>query len=96
MTYERMHSMPALASKQATKAQLLKGGARDLPARQPTRSTRQSIGVTSCCQREDQRLFRGLAVFAGGARLDAIESVDAGPLDFGRVTGRAEPPHPPR
>jgi predicted ATPase/class 3 adenylate cyclase len=53
---------------------LLKGGARDLPARQQT--LRDTIGWSYELLDEDAaHLFRLLGVFSGGATLDAIEGV---------------------
>jgi len=56
---------------------LLSGGARDRPERQQT--LRGAIDWSYDLLSEDERaLFRRLSVFAGGARLDAIESVCPG------------------
>jgi tetratricopeptide (TPR) repeat protein len=56
--------------------QLLTGGARDAPARQQTlRSTIQ--WSYQFLDADEQRLFRRLAVFAGGCTLEAIEAVCA-------------------
>jgi predicted ATPase/class 3 adenylate cyclase len=53
---------------------LLTGGARDLPARQQT--LRDTIGWSyELLDPDAARLFRMMACFSGGARLDAIEEV---------------------
>ena len=55
----------------------LPAGARDLPDRQ--RTLRATIDWSyRLLPAEEQALFRGLAAFAGGARLEAIETVFAG------------------
>ena len=62
---------------------LLTGGGRDLPVRQ--RTLRATIDWSyELLNPVEQRLFRGLSVFAGGCGLDAAESVcsaDAGVLE---------------
>jgi predicted ATPase/class 3 adenylate cyclase len=62
---------------------LLTGGGRDVPARQ--RTLRAAIDWSyELLDPVEQRLFRGLSVFAGGCDLDAAESVcsaDAGVLE---------------
>lgn len=53
---------------------MLTGGARDLPARQQT--LRDAIGWSyDLLAPDEQRLFRLLAVFVGGCRLQAIETI---------------------
>jgi predicted ATPase/DNA-binding SARP family transcriptional activator len=53
---------------------LLKGGAPDLPARQ--RTLRHTIAWShDLLSKDEQRLFRGLTVFAGGCTMEAVEAV---------------------
>jgi predicted ATPase/class 3 adenylate cyclase len=59
---------------------LLTGGARDAPSRQ--RTLRATIDWSYDLLTDDERrLFRTLAVFAGGCDLEAVETVCAGDLD---------------
>lgn len=54
--------------------QLLVGGSRDLPVRQQT--LRAAIAWSyNLLDPEEQRLFRWLAIFAGGCELEAVEAV---------------------
>jgi len=60
----------------ATPLRLLTGGARDAPARQQT--LRNTIAWSyDLLPAEERRVFQGLAVFAGGATLEAAEAVCA-------------------
>ena len=59
----------------------LVGGARDLPARQKT--LRGTIDWShDLLTGAEQRLFRRLAVFAGGSTLDAIEAVSNSEIEL--------------
>ncbi len=65
---------------------LLTGGYRDLPARQ--RTLHGAIAWSyELLSAGEQALFRRLAVFAGGATLEAIESVAADSVDQDVMTG---------
>jgi predicted ATPase/transcriptional regulator with XRE-family HTH domain len=70
----RLFLPPALLERLSSPLGILTGGARDLPARQQTlRGTLDwSYGLLS---NGEQRLFRRLAVFAGGCTLQAAEVV---------------------
>ncbi len=64
----------------ATPLRLLTGGARDAPARQQT--LRNTIAWSyDLLPAEERRVFQGLAVFAGGATLEAAEAVCAAAAD---------------
>ncbi len=64
----------ALRNRLARRLPLLTGGARDLPERQ--RTLRDAIGWSyDLLPAGEQRLFRRLAVFAGGFTLEAVEFV---------------------
>jgi tetratricopeptide (TPR) repeat protein len=72
----------ALLSRLSRQLQLLTGGARDLEARQQT--MRATIAWSVALLRpEEQVLFRRLAVFVGGATLEAIEAVCLAPEGTG-------------
>ena len=75
----RINVLPpqAMLARLGDRLSLLSGGARDRPERQQT--LRGAIDWSYDLLDEDERaLFRRLAVFAGGARLDAVESVCPG------------------
>ena len=60
---------------------VLAGGRRDLPERQ--RALRTTIQWSyDLCTEDERTLFRRLAVFAGGATLQAVEDVCGGDLDL--------------
>jgi predicted ATPase/serine/threonine protein kinase len=70
----RVLSPQAILTKLEHRLRLLTGGARDLPARQQT--MRGAVEWSYELLTEDEkRLFRRLAVFAGGFRFEAAESV---------------------
>jgi non-specific serine/threonine protein kinase len=75
----RILSVAALLAQTSDRLRLLQGGPRDLPARQQTlRDTvAWSYGLLSD---DDQRLFRCLAVFAGGWTLEGAAAVGDMPL----------------
>ena len=65
---------PALLERLRKGVGILSGGARDLPERQ--RTLRTTIAWSyDLLNRDEQRLFRHLGVFAGGLDLEAIESL---------------------
>lgn len=67
---------PMLLKRMDQRLPLLVGGPRDLPVRQQT--LRNAISWSyDLLSSDEQMLFRGLAVFTGGARLDSIEAVNA-------------------
>jgi predicted ATPase/class 3 adenylate cyclase len=75
----RINVLPpqAMLARLGDRLSLLSGGARDRPERQQT--LRGAIDWSYDLLAEDERaLFRRLAVFAGGARLDAVEAVCPG------------------
>ena len=66
----------------ASSLEFLTGGARDLPARQQT--LRNTLDWSfELLNAEEQRLFRRLAVFAGGCTLEGAEAVCDAARDLG-------------
>jgi predicted ATPase/class 3 adenylate cyclase len=79
----RLFSPQALLGRLGRRLDLLKGGARDLPARHQT--LRQAIAWSyELLEPAEQKLFRRLAVFMGSFSIDAAEAVctAAGPVDI--------------
>jgi predicted ATPase/transcriptional regulator with XRE-family HTH domain len=69
---------PALLARLERQLPVLVGGARDLEARQQT--MRNTLAWSyDLLKPEEQRLFRRLAVFVGGATLEAVEAVCMAP-----------------
>jgi predicted ATPase/class 3 adenylate cyclase/Tfp pilus assembly protein PilF len=94
----RLFPPQAMLARLETRLPLLTGGARDLPARQ--RALRETIAWShELLAPDEQALFRGLAVFAGGFTLDAAEFVEGerGGMrgDEGGAGDRSDPPAPP-
>ena len=70
----RVLSPQAILERLGDRLKLLSGGSRDLPERQQT--LRGAISWShDLLEEADQRVFARFSVFAGGARLDAIERV---------------------
>lgn len=70
----KLLSLPALLERLEHRLHLLTGGPRDLPARQQT--LRNTIAWSyDLLSVEEQRLFRLLSVFVGGAALETVEQV---------------------
>jgi hypothetical protein len=87
----RMLSIEALLVQMSDRLRLLQGGPRDLPARQQALhdTVAWSYGLLS---NDDQRLFRRLAVFAGGWTLEAAAAVGELPQECWSARGsRASP-----
>ena len=91
----RLLSPAAMAQRLGDRLGLLSSGGRDLPERQ--RTLRGAIDWShDLLEREDQRLFARLGVFAGGGPIETAESVcgiagDEAPLDvFGGLERLAE------
>jgi predicted ATPase len=79
----KLLSPQAILARLENRLALLSGGAQDLPARQQT--LRGAIAWSyDLLEETDRTLFAGLAVFVGGAGLDAIEAV-CGPDQAGDV-----------
>jgi predicted ATPase len=79
----------ALLARLEQRLPLLTGGARDLPARQ--RTLRDAIDWSYHLRApEEQRLFRRLGVFAGGATLQAIEAISGEVGALERLTALEE------
>jgi predicted ATPase/class 3 adenylate cyclase len=82
----RLLDPAALLARLGHRLRLLTGGARDLPARQQT--LRQTIAWSyDLLNPDEQRLFRRLAVFAGGGTLAAVEALSAEDLDLDPLVG---------
>ena len=76
----RLFPPEALLARLESRLALLTGGGRDRPARQQT--LRGAIAWSyDLLSAGEQQLFRRLAVFQGGATLDAIEAVCGGPAE---------------
>jgi len=76
----RVLTPQAIMERLGDRLKLLSGGSRDLPERQQT--LRGAIAWShDLLDEADQRVFARFAVFAGGARLDAIETVVFDPDD---------------
>jgi predicted ATPase len=81
----KLLSLPALLERLEHRLTALTGGPRDLPVRQ--RTIRATIAWSyDLVSEEEQRLFRLLSVFVGGASLEAMEGIC-------RALDRSSPPH---
>ena len=101
----KLFAPPALLARLDRRLPLLTGGARDLPARHQTLHNAITWSY-DLLEPDEQRLFRRLAVFAGGCTLDAAERVGSGQWAVGsdevggddqhaiRNTQYAADPHP--
>ena len=76
-------SLPELHQRLTHRLSLLRGGARDLPARQQTMEDAMAWSYELLTE-EQQRCFRALGVFVGGWSLEAAEAIC---WDEGEVTG---------
>ncbi|HYN89854.1 MAG TPA: BTAD domain-containing putative transcriptional regulator, partial [Ardenticatenaceae bacterium] len=86
----RFFAPDELLSRLERRLTLLVGGPRDLPARQQT--LRDTIGWSyDLLEPSEQRLFAGLAVFAGGCTLEAAEEVVGYRLKVEGATSEDEP-----
>lgn len=72
----------AMRTRLMSRLHLLTGGARDLPARQQTLRAAMDWSY-DLLSAEEQKLFRRLAVFAGGCSLEAVEAVCNTKSDLG-------------
>ena len=88
-TRVRLLPPAALLARLEQRLPLLTGGARDLPARQ--RTLRDAIDWSyHLLAPEEQRLFRRLGVFAGGATLEAVEAISDEPCALERLAALEE------
>ena len=70
----KLFSPQTMLARLGSRFELLKGGARDMPARHHT--LQQAIAWSyDLLDAEEKALFRRLAVFSGGCSLDAVEAV---------------------
>jgi predicted ATPase/class 3 adenylate cyclase len=84
----RLFSPPAMLVRLDKRLPLLTGGARDLPARQ--QALRETIAWSyDLLTPDEQALFRRLALFAGGATLEAAETVGDPTGELGALDGIA-------
>jgi predicted ATPase/DNA-binding CsgD family transcriptional regulator len=77
----QLFSPQALLRRLEHRLPILTQGMRDLPARQQTLRKTLDWSYDLLCD-EEQRLFRNLAIFAGGSTVEAAEYVCAGKEDF--------------
>ncbi len=89
----RLFSPQALLERLGSRLSVLRGGARDLPARQ--QALRDTIDWSyELLDAEEQRLFMLLSVFPGGCSFDAAEQVAGSVDDFrqGSTSWTSSPP----